>query len=603
LDSNGEVKALSEVMVMTGNTPSHELFDESYALGDLKVGSFNEAHFYAECSGKGSCQRESGLCECFTGYEGEGCTRVSCPSTTGETCSGHGVCLRLVDVDSKQPTWTYNSWDSHKTQQCNCDPLYTGIACDQRSCPSGDDPVTKYEHVTMLCANGIDESKWGLKSRVQSGIADSPALTGNGQDPSQQINDLSENVDVYGTVSGASAKLSFFCGVKSTDVNPQKLSTIADVAADATCNKITKKDLCINACGWQAAVTQVTPAHNKEFCITVQGVKGLFTKSDSIVLGDSTYLLNETTRIAYKYKEELKQVNEVQTIILKGAECKREACSWNKMNGKCTAGATQLGFGSAATATCAAASSDSTAPFLTDAVKACVKGAATCSLCTTIKYNSGAEPCAVRNPFALTFKNEYGASFTTRTIECANYDTAYSTTVVQADDEAGRAQLAERMATADHCRKLIESALEALPNSALVDVDVRDQKLGSFNDPKTDADDNVITWAQSGVKSAVSDSDHFLDVSFISNTGDVNIITVVGQETEVSSSGAQSPGIIHHSDSYSMAQVHVIEKSKGTTDNSVCSNRGMCDYSSGTCKCFQGFTRQDCSLQNVLAMY
>jgi len=629
LNSDGKVGAMSEVMAMTGNTPSHELFDESYAQGDLEVGSFNEAHFYAECSGKGSCQRESGLCDCFAGYEGEGCTRVSCPTATGETCSGHGVCLRLVDVDSKQPTWTYNSWDSHKTQQCNCDPLYTGIACDQRSCPSGDDPVTKYEHVTMLCGS------WGLKSRVKSGIADSPVLVVDaetiGLDPSQQINEALkgyENMNVYGTVSGASAKLSFFCGVKSTDVNPRKLSTTIELAAEATCNKVVDKAACkdANSCAWQAAVTQVTPAHNKEYCITVQGVNGLFTKSDAIVLGDSTYLLNATTRIAYDYKEELKQVNEVQTIILKGSDCDRVACSWNQMTGKCTPGAALLGFESAAIATCAAASSDSTSPFLTDTVKACVQGDATCPFCTTIKYNSG-NNCAIRNPFALTFKNEYGSSFTTRTIECANYDLEYPRAALNApapspgaavnpqDDLAGRAQLAERMATADHCRQLIESALEALPNSALADIDVRDQRAGMF---KPDAANKLI-WIESGKKkddgadfhfgqhsgthaiAALQSldilADHYLDVSFISNTGDVNIITVVGQETE------NAAGIIHHSDSYTNPDVIIVEKSKGTTDNTVCSNRGTCDYSTGTCKCFQGFTRQDCSLQNVLAMY
>jgi len=42
---------------------------------------------------------------------------------------------------------------------------------------------------------------------------------------------------------------------------------------------------------------------------------------------------------------------------------------------------------------------------------------------------------------------------------------------------------------------------------------------------------------------------------------------------------------------------------KGTQENDVCSNRGLCDYDSGLCKCFNGFTDEDCSVQNALAMY
>merc|ERR1711924_578247 len=39
----------------------------------------------------------------------------------------------------------------------------------------------------------------------------------------------------------------------------------------------------------------------------------------------------------------------------------------------------------------------------------------------------------------------------------------------------------------------------------------------------------------------------------------------------------------------------------GNKENVICSNRGLCDYSTGTCKCFGGFTDFDCSVQNALA--
>jgi len=259
-----------------------------------------------------------------------------------------------------------------------------------------------------------------------------------------------------------------------------------------------------------------------------------------------------------------------------------------------------LGFESAAEATCGAASTGSKAPFLTTLVSSTVGAPAGKALCIATKYNAGTS-CTTRNPFALTFKNEYGASFTTRTIECADYDAATYHAATFADNIATRALLAERSATAAHCRGFIESALEDMPNSALVDVDVRDQHKGAYNDPRTDTTDNEINWAITTVWTGGDGAkQHELDVHFVSNTGDVNLITVIGQDTEVVT---VQDSRIHHSNQYVQPDVSVTEKSKGTTDNFVCSNRGVCDYSTGTCKCFQGFTRQDCSLQNVLAMY
>jgi hypothetical protein len=108
--------------------------DHGVASTESLKSTWDEGHFYRECSNKGTCNRSSGLCECYAGFEGEGCTRMACPND----CSGHGVCKRAIDNNSD-----FVGWDAYKSQRCTCDGGYTGTDCSMRICPSGDDPVTR----------------------------------------------------------------------------------------------------------------------------------------------------------------------------------------------------------------------------------------------------------------------------------------------------------------------------------------------------------------------------------------------------------------------------------------------------------------------------
>lgn len=110
-----------------------ELFPPSNVNRDVN-------HVYMECSNKGVCDRKTGECECYEGYEGSACQRSVCPNN----CNGHGVCRNIKDrtqAVASYGNYTYKLWDAEKLRACVCDPGYSGIDCSERLCPRGDDPL------------------------------------------------------------------------------------------------------------------------------------------------------------------------------------------------------------------------------------------------------------------------------------------------------------------------------------------------------------------------------------------------------------------------------------------------------------------------------
>jgi len=116
-----------------------------------------------ECSDAGTCDRATGECSCFDGYEGSACQRTACPND----CSGHGMCRSNVDFatdfseavteEQESPEDYYNyfrvtyatAWDSELHYGCKCDVGFRGPDCSLVECPTSEDPMdqetcTKY---------------------------------------------------------------------------------------------------------------------------------------------------------------------------------------------------------------------------------------------------------------------------------------------------------------------------------------------------------------------------------------------------------------------------------------------------------------------------
>lgn len=100
----------------------------------------NDVHPVTECSNKGICDRKSGTCECFEGYEGVACQRTVCP----DDCNDRGVCWPLKHFASKFDRTYTVPWDSMKTLSCLCDSGFRGPSCGLKECPTGSDPLGGY---------------------------------------------------------------------------------------------------------------------------------------------------------------------------------------------------------------------------------------------------------------------------------------------------------------------------------------------------------------------------------------------------------------------------------------------------------------------------
>lgn len=114
---------------------------------DLRILT-NTGHWYAECSGAGNCNRETGECECFDGFEGVACHRLKCPGELS-ACNGHGICQTVKRIADKNMKSTYKLWSKEMLTGCICDFGFHGYDCSMRSCPKGVDPLY-YDDISTI---------------------------------------------------------------------------------------------------------------------------------------------------------------------------------------------------------------------------------------------------------------------------------------------------------------------------------------------------------------------------------------------------------------------------------------------------------------------
>lgn len=141
MDGDGSVTNANKVVIDNSYVYPYGTTEQFPQMQNSDLEQISDsAHFYMECSNKGRCDRSSGECQCFEGYDGVACQRASCPGYPN-SCSGHGVCKSIRQLARSDYENVYELWDKDSTMGCECDSGYYGPDCSQRSCKYGIDPL------------------------------------------------------------------------------------------------------------------------------------------------------------------------------------------------------------------------------------------------------------------------------------------------------------------------------------------------------------------------------------------------------------------------------------------------------------------------------
>lgn len=139
-----------------GSDCSRKQCPKGYPLADVAIAT-DTAHQLATCSNQGSCNYNTGICNCNPGYAGTSCNRLGCFNG----CSNHGNCISLREAATLNDgyeynrTTTYTQWDADIFYGCQCEYGWSGADCSQRTCEYGADPrmeALTHEKVTMICS-------------------------------------------------------------------------------------------------------------------------------------------------------------------------------------------------------------------------------------------------------------------------------------------------------------------------------------------------------------------------------------------------------------------------------------------------------------------
>ena len=476
-----------------------ERFPDDHGVGKAThdvASKYDEAHFFKECAGKGQCDRSTGVCECYPGWEGSGCKRSACP----EGCSGHGFCKRIADV-----TDNYLGWDAYHSQSCVCEPGYEGVDCSLRSCPMGHDPIHR-----------------GLLDEVQTiTLHDYRNLVGPGS-----AADLGDH---------ASMALVFTDEMGDEWVTPSFLIKPKGVTATVTFSSFSP----VGGMEITEAGSGYDPSDSLDNTALVSGVTGT-----TCVATDFLPIINADGQLSGVDVSQDSTCAAVPVLTMNAPPAVNTYRSfW---------------YGAKNMAAALEALPNNVVPAVTVSVD-----------CGNVNAddNDGAGAGEFRDGSGVysSADDACGADSSTAAESHNSKDVRFHVTFT--DNSGDIPPLGVRFGN---------SQVRGMPDTAAT-------FSQSWKFSEDDTNDESRWNCARGAKSG-ADTDDVCEPRQVANFG------VTGFTTEDAALGWVD-GLLTLSESV-----------KGTKYNEVCSRRGLCDYGTGECKCFAGFTDVDCHVQNALAM-
>jgi len=611
LDASGGALSGASTVVVTNNDVYPYGTTEQFPSAKDSVGDVlsNTAHYYMECSNKGICDRSSGVCSCVPGYEGSSCQRASCPSSADGLCSGHGTCLTIAEYSAADYDNIYKLWDKDSTMACSCDPGYFGPDCSLRECKHGFDPLyyddeasVRYSNWTyVIYAKDITATFTGNYSIIfydvfgEDWVTDPIDIGATCDGVVTALESLPNNVVPSGTVR---------CRKDSADnyTFSESLGTIYDsnvnVAAKFTlvfpANAGKLKQIAINTYLDGVRPTLYTSESTSSTLGSFVYANG-FTGEETDFVNDFCEGVTVTLEATSTYYHTLSVTDTTTTKLLKS--CLGDA-DGNSAQGSMANEVYNWDYGTVHNPHLIKLV-DSTSPAVIDL---CLSASdTTCTIdkvpgfYATLIYDGSDFKLFTPAATDYSTSTEFYVFTTTGTLQMvSNFVTAFS--VLSGQSAYDRVPYF-------HSNVMYVTNVTSSTNY-YGSVDCQTNPAGS-NGAMTclDKDDYVLFFNDDLSAGGAKYNPKYLNIYQVKKMALSRTTPSITLDTGVN--GYYSNGVISSASSTtqiaSYSRIYKFTPPTGETYAGECSGRGVCNTASGTCECFSGYTKDDCSVQNALA--